>query len=67
MSAYCKKIAKFYGLAGGTSFPAPGSNGPAQMLYDNHATYQAAQNSSPVEGSDSWPGGPDPATSKEVE
>jgi hypothetical protein len=64
--SYCGKIAKYYGQAGGNAFPAPGSNGPAQMLFDNHQTYQHANNSPVVEGSDSWPGSANPTTAKVI-
>jgi hypothetical protein len=64
---YCAKVAKFYGVAGGNAFPAPGSNGPAQMLYDNHATYQHANNGPVTEGSDSWPGSQNPSTEQKVD
>lgn len=65
--SYCDKIKKFYGVAGSSSYPAPGSNGPSQMLYDNHATYQSNGNYQPaVEGSDSWPGSTNPTTSRLV-
>lgn len=65
-SKHCDNIARFYGVAGNQAYPAPGSNGPAQNLYDNHRTYQDRVNAPPVEGSDSWPDGPDPTTSRTV-
>lgn len=63
---YCAKVKKFYGVGGGNSYPAPGANGPAQTLYDNHATYGSRQNPPPVEGSDSWPGSTNPSTARIV-
>lgn len=66
MSTYCDKVAKFYGVAGGTSFPAPGSSGPAQNLYDHHQRYVGGKNGPVVEGSDSWPGSANPTTQKLV-
>lgn len=64
MSTYCDKVKKYYGTAGSNSFPAPGSNGPAQSLYENHATYQNANHGPVVEGSDSWPGSANPTTQR---
>lgn len=58
MESYCDKVRRFYGTAGGNAYPAPGANGPAQTLYENHATYGSRQNGPPVVGSDSYPGGP---------
>ena len=65
-ASYLSKVAKYYGVAGNEAYPAPGSNGPAQMLYQNHATYQSANNQPVVEGSDSWPGSTNPTTAKIV-
>lgn len=64
--AYCDKVARLYGVAGDSSYPAPGSNGPAQTLYDHHQKYVGAQNGPVVEGSDSWPGSQNPMTQKIV-
>lgn len=67
MGDYCSKVAKFYGVGGSNSYPAPGSSGPAQTLYDNHATYQNANNGPVTEGSDSWPGSQNPSTEQTVD
>jgi hypothetical protein len=62
MSDYLATLSRVHGVGGGTAYPAPGSNGPAQMLYNNHATYQNANNGPVTEGSDSWPGSQNPTT-----
>jgi hypothetical protein len=64
---YCSKVARLYGVAGNNAYPAPGSVGPAQMLYNNHATYQNAHHGPVVEGSDSWPGSQNPTTEQIVD
>lgn len=67
MSTYCDKVKKYYGVGGGNAYPAPGSNGPAQQLYDNHNTYQNGHPGPVVEGSDSWPGSANPTTQQKVD
>lgn len=67
MSDYLSTLRSVHGVSGGTAFPAPGSVGPAQMLYNNHATYQNAHNGPVSEGSDSWPGSQNPTTEQQVD
>lgn len=65
-NSYCAKVRANYGVNGSSSYPAPGSNGPAQMLYDHHQSYHDRFNDLPVMGSDSWPGSTNPSTAKLV-
>lgn len=66
MSDYLSTLQRVHGCVegGGMAYSAPGSNGPTQMLYDNHATYQNAHNGPVTEGSDSWPGSQNPTTAR---